>query len=214
MRQNKSFSWGLIAAMLILFFPVGIYMIVKKLKTEKFNYINNGKALKVLGWVLIGLGIIYIIPTDSKTGSDTVGTILFGILFFGGLGALSLLKGFKYEKLGKKYARYVSIVNTTPNTSINAIAAAVPTTYEQAVKDLQSMINSGFFMNSYLDLNRGELVRPFPSFPHNNYANFNPNTAYKPNFQRINTKCPNCGAPNNIVKGTANECEFCGSTLH
>ena len=212
MRQNKSFSWGLILLMLILFFPVGIYMIVKKVTTEKFNYINNGKALKVLGWVLIGLGIIYIIPTDSEAGSDTVGSILFGILLFGGLGALSLLKGFKYEKLGKKYARYVSIVNTTPNTSINAIAAAVPTTYEQAVKDLQSMINSGYFMNTYLDLNRGELVRAYSNFPQNNY-NFTPNTAYKPNLQRISTKCPSCGAPNNIVKGTANECEFCGSPL-
>ena len=43
--QKKSFSWGIIALMFFLFFPIGIWMLVKKMTDEKFNYIKNGKSL-------------------------------------------------------------------------------------------------------------------------------------------------------------------------
>ena len=43
--QKKSFSWGIIVLMLFLFFPVAIFMIIKKMTDEKFNYVKNGKSL-------------------------------------------------------------------------------------------------------------------------------------------------------------------------
>lgn len=59
--QKKSFSWAIIILMFFLFFPVGIYMLVKKMIDEKFNYIKNGNSLRVLGWILIGFAAIYLI---------------------------------------------------------------------------------------------------------------------------------------------------------
>jgi uncharacterized membrane protein len=58
--NKNTTSWGRIIFMVILFFPVGIYMLIKKMTTEKFNYDKNGKALQRLGWVLFGIGCVYI----------------------------------------------------------------------------------------------------------------------------------------------------------
>lgn len=59
--QKKSASWGAITLWLIFFFPVGIFLIIKKVTNEKFSYIKNGKALKNLGIVLMCFGAIYLI---------------------------------------------------------------------------------------------------------------------------------------------------------
>ena len=144
-------------------FPVAIYMIVKKMSSEKFNMIKNGKSLKILGWVLIGFAAMYLLlgitgELQTEDGSSAVGGIIVAECIFGGLGALSLVKGIQYIKCGEKYNRYVSVVNASNDLLIDNIAAAIPTTYEKAAADLQAMIDAGYFMNAYVDLNRQELV--------------------------------------------------------
>ncbi len=214
--QKKSFSWGIIILMLFLFFPIGIFMIAKKVSSEKFNMIKNGKSLKILGWILIGFAVMYLIlgitgELETEDGSSAVGGIIVAECFFGGFGALSLIKGKKYIACGEKYNRYVSVVNASNDLLIDNIAAAIPTTYENATADLQAMIDAGYFMNAYVDLNRRELVM------HRNQQNNYTNT-YTPNPQNtsaktVSKKCPNCGATNTVTEGTTCECEYCGSPL-
>ncbi len=214
--QKKSFSWGIIILMLFLFFPVAIYMIVKKMSSEKFNMIKNGKSLKILGWVLIGFAAMYLLlgitgELQTEDGSSAVGGIIVAECIFGGLGALSLVKGIQYIKCGEKYNRYVSVVNASNDLLIDNIAAAIPTTYEKAAADLQAMIDAGYFMNAYVDLNRRELV--MHRNQQSNYANTY--TVYPQNAgaKTMSKKCPNCGATNTVVEGIACECEYCGSPL-
>lgn len=216
--QKKSFSWGLIVLMLFLFFPVAIYMICKKMTCEKFDYIKNGKSLRVLGIVLLCFAAIYLIigltdgfePTED--GSSVVGGVIVCELLFGGLGTLCLVKGAKYVKCGEKYNRYVSIINASNDLLIDNIAAAVPTTYDKAVIDIQSMLDAGFFMNAYLDLNKRELI--MAKVQTNTAVNIAyTDSANATNNQPRSIKCPNCGATNTVVPGAKNECEYCGSAL-
>ena len=213
--QKKSFSWAIIILMFFLFFPVGIYMLVKKMTDEKFNYIKNGNSLKVLGWILIGFAAIYLISgltgdLQSEDGSSIVGQIIMMLIIFGGGGAFSLYKAFSYIKKGKKYKRYVSIINSSNDTLIDNIAAAYPTSYEKAAEDIQSMIDYGYFINAYVDLNRRELIMPQKAASVKVTANQNPSPSGR---QHTSEKCKNCGATNTVVLGVINECEYCGSPL-
>lgn len=211
--KKQSYSWGIIAAMLFGFFPIGIWMIVKKMTTEKFNYVKNGKSLKILGWVLIGLAVMYFIMgvtggIKTEDGSSVVGIIALILVLFGGGGAFALYKGRSYIKKGTKYNRYVSIINNS-DMLIDNIAAAYPTTYEKATEDLQTMIDDGFFMNAYIDLNQRKVVMP-PKQADN--VAVNTNTAGT-DAQPRTVKCSNCGATNTLIAGSVNECEYCGTPL-
>lgn len=217
--HKKSTSWGIIALWLILFFPVGIFFIVKKMTGEKFNYIKNGKSLRVLGYILLGLAGIYLImgltgELKTEDGSSIVGGVIVAEIIFGGGGALCVFKGMEYIKRGAKYNRYVSIINASNDLLVDNIAAAVPTTYDKAIADIQSMLDAGFFMNAYLDLNKRELimakVAPQPSVAVN--TGYTGSQGAVDNQPR-SVKCPNCGATNTIVPGAKNECEYCGSAL-
>ena len=213
--QKKSFSWGIITLLLIFFFPVGIFMIVKKVTTESFNYAKNGKSLKTLGWILLCFAGIYLLmfmtgDLVAEDGGSIVGPILVVIFLFGGGGILSLIKGNQYIKKGAKYNRYVSIINTSSDLFIDNIAAAYPTSFEEAAKDLQSMLDDGYFMNSYIDLNRRELIMPQKATTSNTIVN---QQVAPTKSQPKSVKCQNCGATNTVVPGVVNECEYCGSPL-
>ena len=207
--QKKSFSWGIIALMFFLFFPIGIWMLVKKMTDEKFNYIKNGKSLKILAWILIGFAVMYLImgitgELETEDGSSVVGGVIVMLMIFGGGGAFALYKAYSYIKKGTKYNRYVSIINSSNDTLIDNIAAAYPTSFEQAAKDLQSMLDDGYFMNAYVDLKRRELIMPPKATTVNVAVNQNTSPSYG---QPTSVKCKNCGATNTVVPGTVNECE-------
>lgn len=123
---------------------------------------------------------------------------------------MSFVKGNQYIKKGNKYNRYVSIINANNNTLIDNIATAYPTSFEQATEDIQSMLDDGYFMNSYIDLNRRELIMPQRSVSVN--VTVNQNTT-RTETQPTSVKCKNCGATNMLVPSTVNECEYCGSPL-
>lgn len=213
--QKKSFSWGIIALMFILFFPIGIFMLIKKMTDEKFNYIKNGKALRIFAFILIGIGILYLImgitgELETEDGSNVLFGVIVMLLIFVGGGSFSLYKANWYIKKGTKYNRYVSIVNSSTDTLIDNIAAAYPTSFEEASSDLQSMINDGYFMNAYVDLNSRELIMPQRFTDSQTVVNQGSSSA---NGQLESVKCKNCGATNKVASGTAGECEYCGSPL-
>ena len=213
--QKKSFSWGIIILMFVLFFPIGIWMLVKKMTDEKFNYIKNGKCLRILAWILIGFAVMYLImgitgDLETEDGSSVVGGVIVMLIIFGGGGAFALYNAHSYIKKGTKYNRYVSIINSSSDMLIDNIAAAYPTTYEKATEDIQSMIDDGYFMNAYIDLNRRELIMPQRSVAVN--VTVNQNTAHA-DAQPTSVKCKNCGATNTVIPGAVNECEYCGSPL-
>lgn len=215
--QKKSFSWGIIILLFILFFPVGIWMLVKKMTDEKYCYSKNGKSLKIFGWVLFGMGILYFImgltgELATEDGSSAVGrTVLLVILFCGG-GLFAVFKGKQFVDRGAKFGRYVAIVNAGSDTSLDNIAAAYPTTYDNAAADLQQMIDAGYFLNAYIDLDKRELVMPATRSIKGAVSNSSGNGMPADPKPRT-VKCPNCGATNMIISGAINECEYCGSPL-
>lgn len=217
--QRKSFSWSIIAIFMFLFFPVGLILMVKKIAAEKFNYVNNGKALRILGCILIAFAAMYLTMAltgnlETTDGSSIVGGVIVGEIIFVGGGVLCVFIGCKYIRRGIKYNRYVSIINASDNLLVDNIAAAMHTTYDKAIEDIQAMLDEGFFMNSYLDLNKRKLIiEKVAAKPSVNVNNANADLQRPANNRAHPVKCPNCGATNTIVSGAKNECEYCGSPL-
>ncbi|MEG6614503.1 hypothetical protein CDQ84_16460 [Clostridium thermosuccinogenes] len=221
MRNNnrrKTRSWGLIVFMFIIFFPVGIYMMVKKVTTEKHNYIKNGKALKAFGWSFFVMGTIFVMSVldGSSTYEGSGEVVSFSdafpiIAFFYIFSGVCILKGRKYVKRGLRFERYEAIVNSGKIYSLEGIASAFPTDYKTACKDLQEMIAAGFFPFSYIDLDKKMLITPETPSARKDSGK---QDASEPGLGKAKVvKCPNCGATNAVYSEAVAKCKYCDSLL-
>lgn len=221
--SKKSHSWAFIALMLFLFFPVGIWFLCSKISAEKEEDLGKaGKWLQIFGWAIFGIGCFYLLAClAGDAGSDARQALPVILILFHGCGLFCVILGDKYSRTDAKQERYAAIIRTGGETSIDKIAAAYPTDYETACKDLQQMLKKGYFHNAYIDLNQRELVLA-PSPAHQAVQSIQTavvhsiRTAVVPPEQKRDPKvikCPNCGAANTVVPGTVSACEYCTSPL-
>lgn len=217
-KEKKSTSWGVIILVLIIFWPVGLFLLYRKITGDKAAALKNSKVLNIIGWVFVALAIIYIfmaISGDLKTdkGSSVLELIMIALVFFGGGGAFMIYTAKKMKVNAEKCKKYIAIVINNNETSIDNIAAAVHLGYEQTTKDLQKMIDNGYFENAYIDVSNREIVLPNknPIQTHSiSKIQRNP-PVNQPQITAV--VCRNCGANNKVVEGQVCECEYCGSML-
>lgn len=217
-QKKKQTSWGVIILFLVIFFPVGIFLIYTKITGDKEGELKNSKVLKNLGWVCVTFAVIYlimIITGDVKTedGTSAIGPLIVAFLFFGGGGVFMLHTSKKIRSKAEKVRKYIAIIMNNNQTSIDNIAAAVPICYEKAMIDLQKMIDDGYFENAYIDVSKREIVLPKKKNAQNCES---PNVKNDCNVNESKIKivvCKNCSANNKVVEGQICECEYCGSLI-
>jgi hypothetical protein len=217
-QEKKSTSWGVIILLLIFFWPVGLFLLYRKISGDKAAALKNSKILNILGWVFAASAVIYVIMAitgnvEINNGSSVVGTLIVGLVFYGGGGALMIYIAKKMEINAEKLKKYIAIVINNNQTSIDNIAAAVPVSYEEATKDLQKMIDTGYFENAYIDVSEREIVLTNKK-KEQKYSSSNvqvDGTVDEPQIK--GAICRSCGANNKVVKGQICECEYCGSLL-
>lgn len=154
-KKNESFdtSWIPVFIMLAVFWPVGLYLLYKQLK--KLSSATPGKqrrkSVNNIGIGLIVFGALMLL--DVVGIGSNVG--MFAII---GGGALMFV-GDSMKKREKRFKRYQSIIGKRRTMPISDIATAMAVSYDQAVKDLQYMIDQEYFGSSaYLDLYVGAFV--------------------------------------------------------
>ncbi len=110
---------------------------------------------------------------------------------------------------GEKFKKYISIVINNKETSIDNITAYMNISCEEVVRDLQTMIDKGYFLNAYVDLSS----REYEPINVNGSSSLNEVQEEKPKMKVV--VCRNCGGnnTNTILEGEVSECEFCGSPL-
>jgi len=217
-KEKKSTSWGVIILVLIIFWPVGLFLLYRKMTGDKAAALKNSKALNIMGWVFVALAIIYFFMAitgnlETDKGSSVVEPIMIALVFFGGGGAFMIYTANKMKVNAEKCKKYIAIVINNNETSIDNIAAAVHSSYEQTTKDLQKMIDNGYFENAYIDVSKREIVLPNknPVQTHS-ISNIQMNSPVnEPQIKAV--VCRNCGANNKVVEGQVCECEYCGSML-
>ena len=233
--EKQSISWKGIFIWCVIFWPVGIYLLIKKMTKEKAAALHNSKVLTLIGCVFTGLGLLYTYyimngEIQIKEGQSMVSTIIVVLLFFVGGGIVMILVAMNTKKNAIKYKKYIDVVINGEVTCIENIAGAIPTSYDNAVKDLQKMIDMGYFENAFIDAGNHEIVlghKQSKTYSHttiysqsktysqsNNYdIDESDESDKKETPQNKVVTCNCCGANNTIVGGNKNECEYCGSPI-
>ena len=200
-KKTGSHSWGLIIFLLIIFWPVGVYFLISKLSVDKKASLSSGRKMTIWGWVIVGMGVISwgpLIEDDWASG-------IFGKLFFIFAGFALVYIGKKSSVNAAKYKQYIDLIVNKKVRSIATISSAIPVSHDQAIKDIQEMINKGFFEDAYINFNLNEIVLL------NTDAVDAQANHYK--AEMLVVPCHGCGANNRVAKGEVENCQYCGSLI-
>lgn len=202
MARKKTVRWGWVIFWIIVFWPVGLYLAIKKLSLRP-----KAIAIAVIAWFLIALDGLMLLSEFTGTSSGADDIII--ILIAGISGILLLRKSFNIKKTAVRYERYIDIINGGV-LDIETIAAAASIPYDVVMNDLQKMTDTEYLENAYID--RGNKKVAFsqqiidPHFVHNTPPS-------QPHEETKSVRCPGCGALNVITVGKVSECEYCGTPI-
>lgn len=193
--EKKGPSWIAIIIWFIIFWPVSIYLLWKKITKDKAAAMGSSKVLMVLGvlFIVAALGVC----------TESVGLTLF----YGIGGAGMIWASGRVKRSGVRYKQYIEFVVNQRRRNIDDVAAAMNISYDDAVKGLNKMISLGYFKDAYIDHGTHEIV-----FPQLQQAEAALNDE-KQTVQMRTIKCPNCGGNNTAPVGKVCECMFCGSPI-
>ena len=209
MKKNKRlsflYSWPIIILALICFWPLGLFLIIRRIALDKKTALLCGKFIKLLGIASCGMAGIGFLASvsDGFDGSD-VGMILF----FAGAGVALLYLASRIKKEANTVKQYLNIIVNNSETQLDSIAAATGKPYDTVKKNVQKMIDKGFLENAFINENTRSVVLPSTS---NAASNIYALTEDEVAQTRVVT-CPCCGA-SNTVSGALGECEYCGTPL-
>jgi hypothetical protein len=201
--RKKSISWVWIVLGFIVFWPIGLVLLFIKLSADRSTVVKSastGKILSTVAWVLIALGVLFVL---AALGGEP-GMIGMALLFGGGGIFLNRFAKLTRGK-GVRYKRYIELIVNQNEAFIHNIAHKVNVPYKVAARDLQNMINAGYFSGAFIDHSRGAIVLAKP--PAQVFA------APAPSGKAKDVNCESCGARARIIIGTQTECEYCNSLL-
>ena len=204
--QKKSISWVWIVIAFIVFWPIGILLLIKKLGDDRSAMIKCGRPVAVISYILFAIGLISLII--AITGD--YGAFGVSALFITG-GVLVNRIARKTRKRGERYKQYIMLIVNQSINSLDAITGIVNVPYEMVVDDLQQMIKAGYFHGAYIDFAQ-RLIVFAPPTPHVWQQPVSGPAPWQPPPQIRVVTCRNCGANNKVI-GQVSDCEYCGSPI-
>lgn len=223
-KTKQGASWGTIIFLVIFFFFAGIPLMLHKLHKDKANMLTNAKRTMTVGWIIFGLGIVYLVlgltgDLTYEDGTSAVGMIIVMVALCCGGGYAIVRNAKKYKNLGLMYERYLPVVSASATGSLDDISEAIGEVYDVTADNIQKLIYAGLFENSYIDKTRRSFVSPLVSSmprPQQGYSAVEhgyvqTNRGSAPKTKTV--KCPNCGGVNTVTEGAENICDFCDSPL-
>ncbi len=207
-KQNILYSWPVIIIALIIFWPLGLFLIIKRVSSDKTAMVNSsGKGMKIIGIALIAIGVLGII---GSLDSFDFGSIVIGLFFIAG-GVVLMKKAKKIKTDGESIKKYLAIIVNGGVRELDTIAATTGKQYDVVKKDIQNMIDKGFLKNAYINENTREVVLATAAPANVNLIGQPAANTASSAAPRV-VACPCCGA-NNTVTGALGECEYCGTPL-
>ena len=204
---------GCVKALLIFFYPFGFvylcYWLTKRMASDPANYKKNSTPVKVAACILILTGIIYPIgvfsgevPLQKEDGTSLVSGFIGAMaLSFGG-GFVMLRSCAKHKVTAQLYEKYAPCILVSKEEDIDSIAAIAGVSSQQAIADVQKLIDANALEGAYIDRRRGKVVIPsrqiIPPQP--------PKMDERP---RVSVVCPHCCGANRIIPGQKNTCIYC-----
>ena len=170
-KREHGPSWAIVILGLILFWPLGVYFLLKKLMTDREAAVKKDNKTPVLGWLLLFIGLFFISSfIGGRAGGDV--RLLFAVFFLcGGVIAIGAAK--KGNQEGERFRSYINAIVNHGLVSMPDIAAFVQVSIKTVKKDLKKMVRMGYFEHAHLDEKREEIrlyqLRP-PYYSHVPYG--------------------------------------------
>lgn len=208
-NTKSQLSWTIVIIAILFFWPIGVYLLYRKISANIGDQtFRSSKNLTVIGGIIFSIGFIYFMAGITGNLQEEEGTsVVFGVIamliLFCGSGSFIIYIARKIKRNVIKYNKYITIIVNNGKTSIDSIAAAMSSSYEEVTKDLQKMIAKGYFEDAYIDA-AGRRIVLGGQIRYQDSGN-----AYR--FKVVS--CENCGADNKLLEGQIGKCEYCGSII-
>jgi len=202
---GKQTSWGWIIFWFILFWPVGLVLLIKRQKSDKSAVLKDYKGVTIASYVLMGLGAIYFLMGISGQPDA-----LLAFLVCGGGGVVTFLYARKSQKRSEHYRKYINMVVNQNQTSIDSISAAIGIPYNDVLNDLQNLVTDGYLPGAYIDISQRKII--LGDMTQQYGAQFVAPTS-SIQVQTTAVKCPGCSANNKVTIGQTAVCEYCKTFL-
>lgn len=207
----------IIVVTFFIFFPISLTLMAMRASLTD-NSEKAGKGLKKAGILAFMLGAMCIISGLTFADYGLEDFIAVTVMFiFSGSGVFAL--GVKTSRRAQRYRNYIELIINEGLTSIDNIATNMSVNYEKAIKDLQKIIDIGYFEDTYINESQREIVLPKAPFEEIEEIEDNvkqpeiKQTQVKKESEFVVINCKGCGANNKIKRYTVGECEFCGSHI-
>lgn len=208
-KTTSYFSWPAIVVITILFWPLGIFLMYKRVSQEKISAVKNSKIIRGIAFIPLGMGILFASLLFMDLGTNEGRDALIGVSsIFIAFGLFLLFVSRNMKKDGMRYAQYYALVANEKQSDVNAIASAVGVEPRKAFDDLSAMINSGYFVGKSMYLDNQTII-----YDYNFYGSDNETEKESEPIKPAIVQCRSCGANNTINNNGQIECEYCGSTL-
>jgi len=152
-KQDRGPSWAAITICFIFFWPVGLYLLVKKLTTDREAAVRKDSKTPVLGWILMIIGVFFL--SSYLSGGGKALFIWAAFFIFGGLSSLKAAK--KGNQEGERFRSYINAIVNHGLVSIQDIADFAQVREKVVIRDLKRMIAMGYFDHAHIDEKRGEI---------------------------------------------------------
>lgn len=200
--MGKKSSWGWIVFWLIFFWPIGLVMALNKMEYDKSSFVSGkSKILSLVGKVLIFIGLCGLISFSSTfLFEDFVLTVIF---LSGGI--VLVRKAKKMKLKSEKVIQYINYIVNQKVKNIDYIAQGLGLEYNEVLKDLEKMIDTGYLENYYIHIGNREILSTLEQIK-----------VEVKNDENIKTTvvvCDGCGANNILPEGKISKCEYCSTPL-
>lgn len=191
-KDPEQITWGRIILIFLVFNPIGLYMIFRKINFETRNHYYNGITMIILGFAVTIPSLIFgiLLLPDLLSAIIICTFTAYWIL----VGIVLIILGFVYKAKGKLINKYINLLFVQKITKINEIARILNRTYSTVSNDIQTLIDNGTLKNIYIYHAEKEVII-------NEISN------------KIAIKCINCAGTTVLNKNDEQFCAFCGAKL-
>lgn len=136
---------------------------MKRIRKLQSKLAERGKGLVTAGAIITGIFTFSSIVTamDSMWMLPNLAWFLEDLvpqLCFVAGGAAMLWTGLRQRKEARRYRKYLSLIGKRESISIEALASAMPASASRVRRDLEDMLDDGWFPAGYLDYGGDRLV--------------------------------------------------------
>lgn len=189
--ENSIIPWWAVITALIVFFPIGIFHVIRKTVSEPARYTANGITLIITGTVFCivsGAMAALMISGTGINAAFAIPSIYFSV------GLFCLIYGISLKKKGGIYEKYMSAVTVKKISDMDRISSAVREPYYKVCERIGKLIESGQLPGGYINHRDREVIVPGVS-------------------KKVALKCKNCGGTTVLYVNEEKICEFCGAKL-